>query len=948
MEEKEKPTEQANENITISRREFLKDAGLVVGGAAAGAVITYAAGPTKEVAKEVPKTSPAAAPAVAPAPAAGPVTPGTGPAGEPEQTFVKCSNNTAVCVDVKNGRVIRMRPLHYDSKVPGLKPATLVARGKTYTAPNKSLPAPHNLAYRKRIDAPDKALYPLQRVDWEPGGDPAKTNTKNRGKSKFKRITWDKAAQIVSSELTRVAEKYGPEAVATYSSSMGESHTLGGDKGTHEKFVDWWFYSKYGRFPSTIHGDTSSFMGGAWGGVHVWGFWINGYEEGGDLLADIAENTQMFLVWPGDMVSNNWQNSTLQRSICRWMKNELGIKFVSISTAMNLGQGTLSDKWIPIKPGTDSAMQLAIAYTWIKEDTWKKDYVATHSVGFDKWRAYVMGDEDGVPKTPAWASPICGVPEWTIKAVAREYASKVTSIMHASQGGGVCRGYATHEPSRMEDLLLVMQGWGRPGVRQVRGGAFNIPGSGSPKITVGANDVIDAAMTKDLSAEKIAAADEARQLFPRTISYAAIENPPVYFWKRLEQDTKFVYPMPGKPEVRMFWKGGASWLGLHDGNRRFKALKNPKIETIIVSANFIEEAPVYADLILPAACNGEMDDIQSQSSDSAITLYLGPKAVQPRGEAKTDFGICLAVAQKLGFKKFTDLLEGKTEAQWATDQMKKGYEASGWKDKVSWDDLLKNGYFSIEKPAGWEKKVAPGLARKFYDDPKANGLGTPTKLVEFESTFLKKAFPDDKERLPVPHYIHGGGPKSEGWLYDENPYGERAKKYPLLMTANVPAYAYHSQHGDIPWTREFTKQIGWDGYNYENLWMHPTDAAKRGIKHGDIVRIYNERGGVLGAAYVTERQVPGGVGMVKARQCDYIIPDELSRAGSPNSLAPDDGCSTHTNLSGCQNNYLVEVEKVSGAQMDEWRKNYPAAFARDYDPDYGPLASGWIEGGPLT
>ena len=89
----------------------------------------------------------------------------------------------------------------------------------------------------------------------------------------------------------------------------------------------------------------------------------------------------------------------------------------------------------PILPNTDAALQLAIIYIWITEGTYDKKYVATHTVGFDKVKDYVLGKEDGVPKTPEWASKKCGVPEWTIKALAREFASKTTSIAHYFGGG---------------------------------------------------------------------------------------------------------------------------------------------------------------------------------------------------------------------------------------------------------------------------------------------------------------------------------------------------------------------------------------------------------------------------------------------------------------------------------------------------------------------------------
>ena len=104
-----------------------------------------------------------------------------------------------------------------------------------------------------------------------------------------------------------------------------------------------------------------------------------------------------------------------------WSK--AGIKQVYICPDLNYGAAVHADKWIPVLPNTDAALQLAIIYTWITEGTYDKEYVRTHTVGFDKVEDYVLGKEDGVPKTPEWASAKCGVPEWTIKALAREFAS---------------------------------------------------------------------------------------------------------------------------------------------------------------------------------------------------------------------------------------------------------------------------------------------------------------------------------------------------------------------------------------------------------------------------------------------------------------------------------------------------------------------------------------------
>src|SRR4030042_1988214 len=129
-----------------------------------------------------------------------------------EKTVVKGLSGSGVTedsnmiqVDVKNGKIIRIRPFHYDWKY-DRKPWTMEARGKTFTATTKSLPPPFTLAYKNRINSPNRVLYPLKRVDWDPKGE---RNTENRGKSKYTRITWDEATDIIASAIRGIL---GPSA----------------------------------------------------------------------------------------------------------------------------------------------------------------------------------------------------------------------------------------------------------------------------------------------------------------------------------------------------------------------------------------------------------------------------------------------------------------------------------------------------------------------------------------------------------------------------------------------------------------------------------------------------------------------------------------------------------------------------------------------------------------
>jgi len=183
-------------------------------------------------------------------------------------------------------------------------------------------------------------------------------------------------------------------------------------------------------------------------------------------------------------------------------------------------------------------------------------------------------------------------------------------------------------------------------------------------------------------------------------------------------------------------------------------------------------------------------------------------------------------------------------------------------------------------------------------------------------------------------------------MHDERLSSERAKKYPLLIVSNHGRWRVHAQCDDISWTREVLtcKVPGPDGYMYEPLWMHPPDAEKRGIKTGDIVKVYNERGAVLGGALVWERIMPGVVYMDHGARTDFIILGELDRGGAINTITPIGISSKHC-AGQATSGFLVEVEKVSMTQMEEWKRRHPEAFEREYDPASGPRFNAWVEGG---
>jgi trimethylamine-N-oxide reductase (cytochrome c) len=128
------------------------------------------------------------------------------------------------------------------------------------------------------------------------------------------------------------------------------------------------------------------------------------------------------------------------------------------------------------------------------------------------------------------------------------------------------------------------------------------------------------------------------------------------------------------------------------------------------------------------------------------------------------------------------------------------------------------------------------------------------------------------------------------------------------------------------------------------MWINPADANKRGIKNGDIVKIFNELGVVLAGAYVTERLRSGVAYIDHGARVDFIKAGEIDRGGAINTIAPDKLISK--NCPGmATSGYLVQVERLGLQEYEQWRRDYPEAFNRDYDPASGLQFSAWIEKG---
>jgi molybdopterin guanine dinucleotide-containing S/N-oxide reductase-like protein len=843
-------------------------------------------------------------------------------------------------VDVEGGKVIRVRPLHYDWRY-DKKDLTLwkiQRNGKTYQPMLKSLPSPFSLAYKKRVYSPNRIKYPLKRIDWDPDGD---RNTQNRGKSKYKRISWDEVTDLLACEIKRVQKKYGPYAILTQTDGHSECKQLNAPHGCITLLL-----SKMGGYTQQTR-NPDSWEGWYYGSKHVWGDGNVGMMHPADnTIKDISENCDMVLFWGGDPETTPWGfGGQLGSALCYFWK-EAGIKQIYISPDLNYAAAIHADKWIPVLPNTDAALQLAIIYTWIKEGTYDKKYIKTHVVGFDKFKDYVLGKEDGLPKTPEWASPKCGVPEWTIKALAREFAAKVTSITHYF-GGSMVRAPYSHECARLEVVLLGMQGLGGPGVHQCQVTLMGMPRSNAPASTMRKNQTV--AETGKLPDQPdlpnlhlMTVNCFAKQIIPKTLIQEAILNPPITFWGNgsiratvKDQFVKYTYPIPeaeGGTEVHMIWTDSpcrtTCW---NDGMKTIEALRSQKIECIVAQHPWLENDCLMADVILPGNTTFEVQDIVPNTRPGELlSIGLQRQAMKPIGESKSDYEIVLEVAKKLGMEK--QYTGGKTIEEWLDYFIEVYYKVPDYISRKEFED---KEYYMYPVAKDWEKDT-PGL-RKFFEDPIKNPLPTPSGKLEFYSDNLARYFPYDNERPPIPKWIE------KGESHDERISSDRANLYPLLMMSNHGRWRVHAQCDDISWTREcFTCKVkGFDGYMYEPVWINPNDAKQRNISTGDIIKAFNERGTVLCGAIVWERIMPGVVYVDHGARTDFIIPGKLDRGGAINLISPRNTMSKNC-LGQATSGYLVNVQKVTMSQMDQWKAEFPEAFEREYDPGSGLRFDGWV------
>ena len=849
-----------------------------------------------------------------------------------EQQFINNTLSGPVRVYVRDGKIQRILPLEYTSD--DAPPWTIEARGQTFTRPNKAGIAAWIQGSKQYVYSKDRLLTPLKRVDFDPNG---KRNPQNRGVSGYEPISWDEALDIIAKEVVRLRTEYGPSSIAV----TGSSHDSWGLISYRMSAMDR-FWNILGC--TWVDHNPESWEGFFWGAIHAWGFyWRLGQPPAYDLLGDTFKHTDMIVFWSADPTTTSGDYAWNETDLWRFHMKKLGIRFVFIDPYNNYTAVIDGDKVLRPRPGTDTCLALAIAYVWIKEDLYDKEYVDTHTVGFDKWKAYVMGDEDGVPKTPQWAAEKSGVLAREIVALAREWGTKRTTVAPGGRAGMSNSGRAAygHEYTRMMVILAGMQGLGKPGINvySTTGGApcdwsFYFPGYADGIISGGSSGNIEL-VPRGFPDKPVGGT--IRQRICRSILPECIMDPPqtwrgvygYYGQSTQQQFTECTYPFEGYSEIKMLFRQGASYIGtMMQSNRWVKMYRHPNLEFTLNICPYKTEAEArLSDIVLPSCSTFEQYDLSEWARISGYSRHLAPvnarvitfqqKCIEPLGESKSRYDIYTAMAEKLNIGEI--FTEGRTEYDWC----KRLFEVTDLPKVMSWEEFEKKGYYIVPVPKDY--KPTPAF-RWFAEDrprdtkdwgPKipdlravdGRGLATPSGKIEFESTTLKRFDPDDKERPPVPHYV----PSWEG-----TETTELLKKYPLQFISPHPRFAFHSQHdGKSLWNDEIPHHRRLkDGYRYWVLRMNPKDAEARGLKDGDLIKTYNDRGTIINILTVTPRMREGVVHAYSSGggydpQGDPGDPKTPDKGGTSNQLTNARFISK--NCPGmAPNSCLVQVEKWEG------------------------------------
>ena len=692
-----------------------------------------------------------------------------------------------------------------------------------------------------------------------------KSNSGKRGRDAFVQVSWDKALELVASELKRVRATSGPSAI--YAGNPG------------------W------KSPGKLHSSSAALarllnLNGGY--TPAMGDYSTG--AGQVIMSHVMGNMEVYsqqTAWPVVLKESDlivmWGSDPMTTLKMGWVLpdhygyaglkklKESGKKVISIDPFLSDSAQYLRADWIAPRPNTDTAILLAVAYTLEKEKLHDEKFLKDYTVGFDRFSEYLKGAEDGQEKTPEWAASISGLSAERIRELARQMSSSRTMIM-----GGWSIQRADHGEQPYWALVTVAAMLGQIGLP---GGGFGFSyhyaSGGAPSC----NSAVPGGFSGGKSPDNM----------PEGIPVARISDALLHPGESIDFNGHQVT----FPDIKLvYWAGGNPFHHQQDRNKMIRAWDKP--ETVIIQDQFWTASAKFADIVLPISTSFERNDLEMGGDYSTRFLFPMHKVIDPLYESKSDFEVCAAIADRLGYKnQFT---EGKNEMDWLRTFYDAAFKQAGAKgiDIPSFSKFWESGvYVEFKKQKNSDAWVRHA---DFREDPLLEPLGTPSGLIEiYSKTIAKMGYQDCAG--------HAKWYEPAEWLGSS-----KSESYPLHLLSPHPADRLHSQANHSKLREKYSIQ------GREPVWINDQDASVRGIQNGDVVRVFNERGEVLAGAYVTDRLRPGVVRLREGGWYDPAKPGvsgSLCKYGDVNVLTLDQGASS-LSQANIANTALVQIEKFKG------------------------------------
>ncbi|EHZ2537380.1 TPA: trimethylamine-N-oxide reductase TorA [Vibrio parahaemolyticus] len=724
------------------------------------------------------------------------------------------------------------------------------------------------------IYSPSRVRYPMVRLDWLKKH---KYSADTRGNNRFIRVTWDEALDLFYRELERVQKEYGPWALHAGQTGWNQTGSFNNCTAHMQRAVGMHgnFITKVGDY-STGAGQT--IMPYVLGSTEV-------YAQGTS-WSEILENSDNIILWANDPVKNlqvGWNCETHESfKYLAELKEKVAkgeINVLSVDPVKNKTQRYLENDHLYINPMTDVAFMLAVAHVLYNENLYDKKFIDTYCLGFEEFIQYVQGKtKDKVEKTPEWAAAICGVKADKIREFALMLVSGRTQIL---MGWCIQRQEHGEQPYWAAAVVAAMVGQiGLPGGGISYGhhySSIGVPSTGFAG-PGGFPRNLDQGMKPKWDNNDFNG-------YSRTI--------PVARWiDCLLEPGKEINYNGGKvklPDFKMMVISGCNpWHHHQDRNRMKKAFR--KLQTVVTIEFAWTATCRFSDIVLPACTQWERNDIDVYGSYSNKGLIAMHRLVDPLFQSKPDFQIMSELTQRFGRRE--EYTRGMSEMEWI---------------ESLYNDCKKANEGKFEMPEFnefWEKSVLDFGEGKpwvrhadFRKDPELNPLGTPSGFIEITSRKIGRYGYEHCQEHPMwfekSERSHGG-PGSD--------------KYPFWLQSCHPDKRLHSQMCE---SEEFRATYAVQGR--EPVYINPIDAKAKGIKDGDLVRVFNGRGQLLAGAVLTDSYPRGVIRIEEGAWYGPLNEKEgaICTYGDPNTLTQDIGSSELAQATSA-NTCIVDFEKFTG------------------------------------